>query len=257
MSKRKHEEEDNSSPSIPLKKTKLSVPKIDIDHTYIFTTDEIERCFDIAQQRNDANIREKKMNRNFSGRDDLEISRQGVFAELAFRRMFNLPCFDLNDTTCRNVSNDTFDACIEGKTVDVKAVIRPNLPIIVSVWKKRNPPYAYCQLYLQNTPLTRPSGTSSTSGTSTSISTSTDEITPVFSAVFKGFVTAKQILHDSCLKELFRSKTLFYVMEQSKLRVWEDLEQTEKEKKLNHLEENQPQKVEVTSQDSNESITLF
>lgn len=115
---------------------------------YVLEGAELKHCHDIGKARNDTNRLNKKRNMNYSARDDELISIQGMYGEWALRKMFALPCEDLFDTSCRNTSNDTFDAVLKnGWTFDVKTVKFYVRDLLVSSWKKKNPPTFYALLY--------------------------------------------------------------------------------------------------------------
>ena len=91
---------------------------------YLLDDQEWAFCTKIGKERNARNQQEKKTNMNYSHRDDDTISIQGVIGEYAFLVLHHLPTDGLEDTTCRNVGTDTFDAVFDnGSTVDVKTTL--------------------------------------------------------------------------------------------------------------------------------------
>jgi hypothetical protein len=128
---------------------------------YRFRPEENRICISIGTRRNEENVRHKTQNKNFSDRDDLLISVQGVFGEYAFRRMLRLPFKDLWDTHVRNTWSDTFDAALPLRCqwgilplqVDVKCVIKSEAPgLLVMAEKAHRPAHMYVLVYLHRGP---------------------------------------------------------------------------------------------------------
>lgn len=130
---------------------------------YTLSQDEYDFCVKIGKERSRVNKRENKKNMNYSGRDDEEINIQGVFGEYALIKLFDDDVKKLEDTTCRNTLNDTFDVhiniwkdqdkndcCEETKqkklSVDVKTTLFFDAPLLITTWKRQNPPdlFALC-----------------------------------------------------------------------------------------------------------------
>lgn len=153
--KRKHGEEDTENEAVKRAKveqamdqavTNINIPtKVPKKGTEVtLSPEDVKFCIRIGSERNAANTREGKTNRKKAkARDDTQISIQGVIGELAILRMFGLSEEDLSDTTCRNARNDTFDANVNGLKIDVKAVLAQVRQLLVTKWKKENPPDAY------------------------------------------------------------------------------------------------------------------
>jgi len=132
-----------------LHKTKPVKMGVGIGTTIVLTPAEIKRCYLIAKARNDSNVAGNRTNCRFaSKRDDVMISFQGMCGEYAMLKMFELDDAGIDDTTCRNYMTDSFDANMDGHTVDVKTVLRPGLDIIVSEWKSRNPAGLFAMMLL-------------------------------------------------------------------------------------------------------------
>lgn len=93
-----------------------------IGHSIQLTDKEVEWCIRIGKERNQKNLEAKTRNMRYSKRTDEEVSISGVAGELAFCKMHGLK-IEIDDTTCRNSKNDTFDARFPelGVSVDVKA----------------------------------------------------------------------------------------------------------------------------------------
>jgi hypothetical protein len=131
-----------------LEETNLGNETLKIGTRHQMNTSDIDRCIRIGQGRNHANILGKRKNMRYSRRDDTQISIQGCIGELALMRMLGLQTTELDDVTCRNASNDTFDATINGNKIDAKTTIRSGLDLVVSTWKSKNPPELYALLTL-------------------------------------------------------------------------------------------------------------
>lgn len=117
---------------------------------YTFSPSEVRECFAIGRARNSINVQHKRRNINYSGRDDAEISIQGVLGEWALCRLANRGIAELYDVTPRNAQTDTFDLTLDdGRTIDVKTVINPNNDLLVHTYKKKNPPTFYGLFYLE------------------------------------------------------------------------------------------------------------
>jgi len=111
----------------------------------------LAECIEIGTRRNAANVQAHTTNRNYSGRDDTLISIQGVVGELAFLKWFGLPTVPLWDTECRHAGNDTFDATLQGFTIDVKSPINHHCGLRVTAHKRRNPPAGYALITIERT----------------------------------------------------------------------------------------------------------
>ena len=120
------------------------------ERSYTLTEEDLGFCTTIGTRREVANREANKRSLRFAlRRTDQEINVQGVIGELAFLRMFALPEGLLQDTRCRNVYDDTFDAVMtNGWTVDVKTTTVMSASLRVAEWKRRNPPSVYAfQIY--------------------------------------------------------------------------------------------------------------
>jgi hypothetical protein len=178
--------------------------------TYHLTAAEVARCYAIASARNAANVAGNKTNMNFSHRDDVLVSFQGACGEMACFRIFGLDDTGIDDTTCRNAMNDTFDGNLGGHSVDVKTVIRRDAGILVTEWKAKNPPRLYCLMYLDGLRYK-------------------DTYRPnmPISVTFCGLVPASWILKEENKKTLFAEQKTFYCYDQSDLVSWGYLNRTE------------------------------
>lgn len=114
---------------------------------YRLSADEVEQCRRIGQERNDRNVAAGVKNANYSGRNDVQISVQGLWGEWAFHKMLGLPVDDLYDTTPRNARTDTFDCRLGAHTVDVKTVLDSECPLLVSTFKQKNPANWYVLMH--------------------------------------------------------------------------------------------------------------
>ena len=185
--------------------TNHHVPHVSIDEEYILTEEETLQCMRMGAERNQKNVEKKTQNRNFSSRDDEDISIQGVVGELAFARLFKLP-IEIFDTTCRNAMNDTFDATLPfGKRCDVKCTYISNAPIIVSTWKRTNPPELYALVIMDNYADRR--------------KINIDRLPKIR---FKGFVRSCDIFQDCNLRTM-KNGYQHYHWEQSKLLCYPDV----------------------------------
>lgn len=180
--------------------------------TYHLTAEEVARCYTIASARNAANVAGNKTNMNFSGRCDLLVSFQGLCGEWAFTKLFGLDDAGIEDTTCRNAANDTFDGNLGGHSVDVKTVIRRDAGILVTEWKAKSGNIArlfglmyldgirYKDTYRPNMPI---------------------------SVTFCGLVPSQWILKPENKRKLFAEQKEFYCYDQSDLVSWDYLNRTE------------------------------
>jgi hypothetical protein len=126
------------------------VGTVPVGERYKFSTDDVAACIAIGVARQYANEHARTVNMNYSGRNDLDISVQGVLGEWAFCRMFAVPVQPLFDSQCRNASTDTFDATLpNGWRIDVKTAARPVDALLVGQNKKRNPADAYALYTLE------------------------------------------------------------------------------------------------------------
>jgi len=203
--------------------------------TYELTQPEVERCYAIAVARNKANVAGGRTNMNFSGRDDLMVSFQGLVGELAYMRMFGLNDEGLDDTTCRNAATDTFDATMSGHSVDVKTVIRRNAGILIAAWKKNNCPALYALLYCKGIK---------------QIDTYRPDMK--ISITFLGMCPSKWVIRPENLKTLFKDQKEFYEYKQEDLVTWDFLcrKQTVEEMK-------EAQKKEAQKEAHNNSLSFF
>jgi len=132
--------------------TRKTPATLAVGDTVVVTGQDLQFCIDIGTKRQEANRREERTNLNFSGRDDTLISIQGVIGEWAFNALTSQSQEPLTDTRCRNAAHDTYDATIQGRTIDVKAPILRSklhrLPLLVSGWKAHHAADAYVLLYL-------------------------------------------------------------------------------------------------------------
>jgi hypothetical protein len=119
----------------------VSVPKGSI---YKLTSEETEQCILIGKERNNMNIIKGTKNMNKCGRNDEDISIQGVLGEYAFCKLFCLP-IEIYDTACRNVLTEKrFDAVLPNKwTIDIKTTLYDKADLKISFHKKVNPPTLY------------------------------------------------------------------------------------------------------------------
>lgn len=120
-----------------------------IGAAHVLAPPDVAACVRIGTARNAANARAHKTDQRHSDRSSLDVSIQGVIGEYVFLRLFGLPVQDTQDTRCRNVLNDTFDATLAGKTVDVKTVAAPGCDLWVSRGKAANPPHVFALIELQ------------------------------------------------------------------------------------------------------------
>jgi hypothetical protein len=156
-------------------------------------------CIRIGTERNANNKREGKTNMNYSGRDDTAISVQGVIGELAFAKLLGGKA-DLNDTTCRNSFNDTFDCrLLCGWDVDVKTTVHEKADLRVTHWKKQRPPHCYALMIILNYGRT-------------------EDFTSTKRAVvsYRGTIKAGDVFDESNLRTIFQNR--YYVVPQSHLR---------------------------------------
>lgn len=120
-----------------------------IGDIYKFCKIDLLYCVKIAKIRHDNNIRQHSKNLNYSGRNDYDINLQGVLGEYAFIKMFPQDYDFLEDTDCKNVLNDIFDAKLQnGWSVDVKTTVKKNANLLVSSNKLQNPADVYALLIL-------------------------------------------------------------------------------------------------------------
>jgi hypothetical protein len=124
-------------------------PHVPLGTKITLSSQELQECIKIGQERCTKNKEEKTVNCNYSGRDDVDISVQGVISEWMFCKLFQVPVTALYDTTCRNRFNDTFDATVAGYSVDVKGPLGHDRSIWVSQGKDRNPADLYGLLTLE------------------------------------------------------------------------------------------------------------
>lgn len=117
--------------------------------TALLTGRALADCIEIGTRRNQANVQAHTRNLNYSGRDDTLISIQGVIGEFAFLKWFQLPLEPLWQTECRNAGNDTFDACLQGHTIDVKSPLGHYCGIRVTAHKRRHPPTGFALITMQ------------------------------------------------------------------------------------------------------------
>jgi hypothetical protein len=196
-------------------KLKAVTMGVGIGSTYKFSKAEVDRCYRIGKARNDANIAEGKTNMRFSNRDDVVISCQGILGEAAFMRMFGQDDETLEDTTCRNASNDTFDATLDGHSVDVKTVLRPGLDLIATSWKAKNPASLYAMMWLH--------------GLKQSDLVWRDDLE--LSCTFLGMMPGAWLFKPENVKTMFAEQKEFYCWPSARLVTWDYLmrKQTEEE----------------------------
>lgn len=115
----------------------------------VLSRDEVAQCIHIGTERNDKNVQNHSRNLNFSGRDDATISIQGVMGEWAFCRLFGLDTALLFNTQCRNRWNDSFDATIGGRTIDVKTPLHHTSVLWVGAARGEHAPDLYCLMTLE------------------------------------------------------------------------------------------------------------
>lgn len=116
---------------------------------YKFCKSDLLYCVKIAKLRHDNNIQQNSKNLNYSGRNDYDINLQGVLGEYAFIKLFPQNYDYLEDTECKNVLNDIFDAKLEnGWCVDVKTTVKKDANLLVSSNKLKNPADIYVLLIL-------------------------------------------------------------------------------------------------------------
>jgi hypothetical protein len=189
-----------------LHKAKAVKLGVGIGTTYVLTPQEIKRCYLIAKARNDSNVAGNRTNCRFSDRDDVMISFQGMCGEYAMLKMFDLDEAGIDDTTCRNYMTDSFDANLEGHTVDVKTVLRQGLDILVSQWKAKNPAGLFAMMMLNGLK-------------------SNDAWREDFklSATFMGFAASEWVLQEKNIKKMFKEQKPFYVWPQDQLVTWDAL----------------------------------
>lgn len=214
-------EADTSSGSSRLALSLLAaMPRgVQLGASYTLTPAETETCIRIGLERNSKNIANNSKNMNYSSRDDSQIQMQGVAGEYAFCKLFGL-AIEIDDTTCRNFLNDTFDARFgNGWKVDVKTTLRSDAPILVSTWKSRNPPQLYALMIMENY-------------------SETEDVSAgrLPCLVFKGIVTSKEMLREENLRQFRQnSDVLHYCLKQDRLHTLDDI--------LNHTEDQHKQDV--------------
>lgn len=187
--------------------TKTDPPKISLGTKITLTSPELQECIKIGQERCSKNKEEKTVNCNYSGRDDIDISVQGVISEWMFCKLFNIPVTDLYDTRCRNRFNDTFDAHIAGYSVDVKGPLGHERSIWVNQGKEKNPADLYCLLTLERKHV----------GKHTPFSAD-DEI----EGCFQGFIHGEHLLVGGNIQR--RGQKYLYTCPSSKLMTLEDIQ---------------------------------
>ncbi len=114
---------------------------------HTFTDKELEECVNIAKERN----RRSEGEYCFNSKPTLErdiVHFAGVIGELAFLRMFDLPLDGWRDTRPRSTigGTDTFDAKVNGHTVDVKTIkydSEEKSTLSVAAYKKAQPADIY------------------------------------------------------------------------------------------------------------------
>jgi hypothetical protein len=130
--------------------TRHTMPcKVPIKTKYLLTGDDLSQCIRIGTERNSNNKKSNTMNFNNSGRDDEIVSIQGVIGEWVFCRLFGIDPTPLNNTQCRNRWNDSFDAVICGKTIDVKTPLHHSSELWVTVSRGKHAPDFYCLMTVE------------------------------------------------------------------------------------------------------------
>jgi len=202
-----------------LHKFKSAKRGVGIGTTYTFTPEEIKRCYAIAKGRNDSNVAGNRTNCRFSTRDDVIVSFQGMLGEYALLKMYELDLEGIEDTTCRNYMNDSFDANLEGFTVDCKAVVRTGLDLIVSEWKAKNAASLFAMVLINGLKMTD----------------TWEDVQKEFklSATLLGLAPSDWVLKPENLKPMFKEQKKFYCWPSSMLVTWDMLKREQTEEQMN------------------------
>lgn len=140
---------------------KHTVPKMSIHPSLIavnafvdiFENEMFSCVIPIGERRTQANRKFGTTDLKFAdGRRGVDIDYQGALGEYAFAKIHQLE-IDLDNTTCRNAHNDTFDAVFpDGTTVDVKTMLNygTHWPLRVPASKANNPAHLYALMIYEN-----------------------------------------------------------------------------------------------------------
>jgi len=175
---------------------------------YYLVGQDLKDCIRIGKERTTNNRQANTKNLNFSKRNDELISIQGVIGEFVFCKLFQIDTAPLADTRCRNRWNDSFDARIANKTIDVKTPFSHDSELWVTISRGDHPPDLYCLMTLE-----RPDALSD--------DMPFDAETESVEVQFHGFIHRGQLLRGGNIKR--RGKQCVYVAQSSMLLPLEEL----------------------------------
>ncbi len=123
--------------------------------TYTLTTDELQYCIRIGNERQDTNTRNRIPSKQFTSRDPTNIHIQGVIGEYSFAKLCGedekLIRKRLDNTQSRGARNDILQDCIvNGKTIDVKTTLNARAQqIYARLHKIKNPAHFYVLVLIE------------------------------------------------------------------------------------------------------------
>lgn len=118
---------------------------------YWFRDTDIKFCADVAQKRQNTNVKNAIDSIRYSNKSDLDCHLIGVAGEFAFCKMFRLPITHLENTESRSSKTEKdFDSVYQGQTIDVKTVLYQShvTEMYVLSGKAKNPPDLYALVEL-------------------------------------------------------------------------------------------------------------
>jgi hypothetical protein len=122
-------------------------PLVPINACVTLTKEEVRHCWALGREKLHNIHKFDSVNRRYSKLDDLTVDTMGYLGEYAFLKLFKLNQKALVHEKM-NFLIDTFDATLDGLTVDVKCTVKLGAPIRVTTWKEQNPADLYCLMYL-------------------------------------------------------------------------------------------------------------
>jgi len=152
---------------------------------------EQELCGRLAKERHQVNRRGGVKNSKIGDQSDEFTDMEGMSAELAFCKMFNIYPDLFIQITSSKQGKDFGDAILDGKKVDVKATKYQTGKLLAVPWKK--PTVDAFALMIGQCP----------------------------KYTFRGFIGADEFLSDKFLRELNGKKT--YLAYQEELKEWESI----------------------------------